>query len=234
VALVLYHSYNEGTGTATADLSGNGNAGALTGSPGPVWGTGPPQAGTALDYSNGTSYTQVTAAASINNLNSSGLTICCRVKVATDGGTNSGRIFEKGAGGSSLILRTDTGNYSFLGNTNATSATQRRSAAAIDYNNWHHLTFSWDGGLAAANMHCYVDGALSDGTSADGVGSAQPETSNLFIGNRPALDRLLDGLVDDLMIFNTVLSATEIAKIAAGFLPADLFARNNLAPMLAR
>lgn len=80
-------------------------------------------------------------------------------------------------------------------------------AAALDVNRWYHLAYTFDG----VNLRLYVDGVQAASSTTTGV----PPTSNepLRIGGAvpwgPA--HFLDGTLDELRIYNRVLSVGEIA-----------------------
>ncbi len=71
--------------------------------------------------------------------------------------------------------------------------------------NWHHIVFIWNGTFT----HLYVDGNHYDGEAATGTFNLQ---GPFCIGNcySPVS---WDGLIDEAMLFNRSLSATEVAQI---------------------
>ena len=82
-----------------------------------------------------------------------------------------------------------------------------RSATQIDLDKWYHLAFTraLDG-----EMEFYIDGALVK----EAQSSAGPITTTpgpLSIGGQSP--QILDGLIDEVILFNTVLTEDDIGKI---------------------
>ena len=77
---------------------------------------------------------------------------------------------------------------------------------------WHHITCVW---ARTGNMTRYVDGAQTgtntsiSGESAQNLNSTEP----FLIGDRAVFDVPLNGLIDDVRIYNRALSATEIGQL---------------------
>lgn len=92
---------------------------------------------------------------------------------------------------------------------NANSAT----AGAVTYGSWQHLEATWDGGLLASGVRCYVDGTLAQGAdlaSDDGSGSIVADAANpYYMMNRYGLSREFVGDLAYFAVWNRVLNATE-------------------------
>lgn len=81
---------------------------------------------------------------------------------------------------------------------------------AYNSQNWYHLLYTYDGTSAAI----YVNGNLLGSTSKSWNTA---NSSNLFIGTRPdALNSFFHGKIDDIGVWNRVLSSTEIAAVYNG------------------
>jgi len=92
---------------------------------------------------------------------------------------------------------------------NAPDTASVDGATAVGYNEWHHVTGTFDG----ANINVYLDGVL-DGSNptTEPIGIS---TTNLFIGeNSESPGRSWDGLIDEVMIYNRTLSDGEIMYLA--------------------
>jgi len=76
-------------------------------------------------------------------------------------------------------------------------------------NVWHHLVVTSDG--TAGGIKLYVDGALSTGTPGTGCGSNTYDgpynVGDLFLGKD------YTGLLDDVMLFNRVLTQSEVTQL---------------------
>jgi len=119
---------------------------------------------------------------------------------------------------------TDTGTYRIMGNDNLwevrllqVSSTWRvnnelgglvlSSISTISINTWYHVVCTYESG----DGEVYVNGIFDvDGT----VGTTTP-SEYLAIGNRTGATEGFKGILDDLRIYNRVLSAAEIATIFA-------------------
>ena len=87
---------------------------------------------------------------------------------------------------------------------------------------WHHIAVTYDKGSVANDPILYVDGAsvaITEFETPAGV-PASDSSSIFMLGNRKFIsDDLagrLDGLIKDVRVYGRILSAAEIAEIAAG------------------
>ncbi len=97
------------------------------------------------------------------------------------------------------------------------------SNVPINDNVWHHVLATLDTGTGA--MKLYVDGALqASGTGPTGARSAP---SKLYLGSIGGVTRFFNGSIDEVRIYNKVLSSTEITHLATigqtsvGYYPFD-------------
>ncbi|HEY5927749.1 MAG TPA: LamG domain-containing protein [Kofleriaceae bacterium] len=121
-----------------------------------------------------------------------------------------GRIFEKGhvAGWSIFVNNTERASSTgFLhGTTTGDWGWWNTPASSITLNAWHHVAVVYSRDSSANNALMYLDGApvavaLIDAPTGTMVSDAsQP----LRLGNRPALDRTFDGLLDELRLSTVV------------------------------
>jgi hypothetical protein len=90
------------------------------------------------------------------------------------------------------------------------------SVAPFD-NTWHHVAFTFDGSESALKI--YIDGqedTSPDKVADDAITSLYVSNANVFIGARylsSSPGNFFNGLIDDVMIFNRTLTATEIGQI---------------------
>ncbi len=95
------------------------------------------------------------------------------------------------------------------------------SPVAVSDGNWHHLGFTYDstttGGPARGTFKAYVDGSLTK--TLDMNGTTENWTTSPFsaIGiyspSSPSVGRYFNGNIDEVGIFNTVLTDAEILSI---------------------
>ena len=74
------------------------------------------------------------------------------------------------------------------------------------------MVMTYDYGSTTNDPNIYIDGSLvseSEGATPDGT--AGTNTTDLYIGNNSAATRSFDGLVDEVRISNTILTADWIA-----------------------
>jgi hypothetical protein len=213
--VVGYWKLDEGAGASVADASGDGNTGMLVN--GPKWTAG--KFGTALSFSGGADLVQVPGGGSLASLYRNGLTVSAWIKPESAGAGGRGRIVDKDnndvgwffamSASTSMIFAVDQ----FAG-----TQPSRVSTAVVAPNAWQHVAATWDGSVNGANIHLYVNGVPADGTAVNGSGAAQADaTTPLVIGNR-AVDRArgFDGAIDDVHMYNRVLSASEVRNLVGG------------------
>ncbi len=202
---------DEGSGTSAADSSTYANSGTLVSSP--VWATG--RVGPyALTFNGTTNYVNVpNASGSLDNLQATAMTLSAWIKPTGTGGGGGGRIIEKGgwflAMAATPVVRLtcqDTGGY--------------RNSTTIALNTWTHVTATWDGLGPGSGMHLYINGVAADGTANAGTGSPGSDVGSASIGNRASDQaRGFAGTIDDVRVYNRVLSAAEILALADSTAP---------------
>lgn len=90
----------------------------------------------------------------------------------------------------------------------------KSSNDAVTDTGWHHVVVTMDG----SDMDFYVDGVF-DGGSGSGTASSTGDSSltlNIGRSNYSSSTSLFDGKLDDVRIYNRVLTADEVAAIYAG------------------
>ncbi len=93
---------------------------------------------------------------------------------------------------------------------------------AVSAGGWDFYSVTWDGTAEADNVHIYKNGIeLSCSTRTDGVGNRVTDSGRpLFIANgRDNADQELDGIIDDVRIYNRALSLQEIQTLYNGTSP---------------
>ena len=119
----------------------------------------------------------------------------------------------------------------------------------LDQDSWHHMVFTWDTGGSFTYdgttyngvLQLYFDGVLVDEgqstvPSHRRVGNASSISAipssvtidRVRVGASQAGDSPLDGLHDEVAIFNSVLSSTDVSNIYNSGTPADLSSYSNL------
>ena len=206
-ALVSYWKFDEGSGTTTTDASGNNNTGTLVNSP--IWVNG--QVGKGLEFDGIDDYVDC-GSNSILNITSS-ITICAWVYVKADTAYYSiagkheglapsyGWALRRGDTNDNVEWRISTDGSNWIGGETAFGSCQ--------INTWYHLAATSDGHM----MRVYINGVEHIGgnfpyTFSICASSINVSTNNLMIGNAGGLS--MRGIIDEVKIYNHVLSAGEI------------------------
>ena len=203
--LVAGYGFAEGSGSTTADASGNGLTGSLVS--GPAWVLG--RNGTGLSFDGSTTYVDLGNPAALRLTGS--MTLSAWVYETANVG-DDGQIVAKseGAFGWQLKSSPDTGVRTFaIGITSSTGQiVQRYSKTVRALNTWYHLTGAYD--AAARTLNVYVNGVLDNGVLSGTVGSSQLDSPvNANIGRRTGGFNIR-GTIDDVRIYGRALTAAEI------------------------
>jgi hypothetical protein len=195
---VASYSFNEGSGTTSADNSGNGHTATLHGSS--SWTAG--RFGAAVNFNGSSGYATTDLA---TNLGAWTVSAWVRSPNAPNSSNNSGPIHRQT-------------NYQI--NWNHTSAAFRGAAGvrvgnswyaarfgSLAANTWYYLTATYDG----ETLKAYKNGVLVTSNAAP---SGPPTTysSPLTIGRHAASNQFFTGMVDNVRIYNRALTQVEIQQ----------------------
>ncbi|MFC5468523.1 LamG-like jellyroll fold domain-containing protein [Cohnella suwonensis] len=212
--LVANYLFNETSGTAAADASGNGKTATLTG--GTSWVAG--HAGNALSLNGSTGYASLPAGI-VNGTTS--LTIAAWVKANSL--SNWTRIFDFGTGTTANMFLTPqpgAAGLRFAITTGGSGGEQRiSSTTAFPTGVWKHVAVT----LSGSTGTLYVDGAqVATNTSMTLTPSSLGNTTQNWIGRSEYGDPYFNGAIDDFRIYNRALGASEIASLYGGPTIADI------------
>ena len=209
----LHYKFDD---TVTTDWSGNSNTGTIAGS-GTTLVTG--QIGSALSF-NGSGYVTFTST-SVLGLPSktSEISVCCWVKTTVTDATmvslrntgNGNTVFDLGVGFNG-VDNSFTGKPSFIIRDDSGAGLKViTSASAINDGNWHHVVLTRTSGQL---LTLYVDGASAASGTDTLSGALTPNVAGSAIAyERIVASLALTGLLDDLRIYNTALTSTEVAAL---------------------
>jgi hypothetical protein len=188
------------------DSSGHGNDGTAYGDPN--WGTAG-QIGTAIDLNGVNDYIDCSNDVSLDITDA--ITLAAWVKTRDCNNSEDNEYVAKGDT-SYAIKHKSNNNIEFFIYDSGVWYTAWYDVHVVNFNNvWHHLAGTYDG----SELKLYVDGAL-EATTAH-IGSIATTTYNLNIGrNTQYPDRLYNGLIDDVRIYDRALSQAEIVTIKGG------------------
>jgi hypothetical protein len=189
---------DEGSGSSTADASGNGNIGTLQN--GPLWTTGPTE--NALTFNGIDQYVSISDSSNLRVGGANILTLTAWIKRGTS--TAVGGIFEKrlNAGGYGLALGVTPCAPNQIKATKY-SVVEICLGSAPEDTNWHHIALVYSGSGVVA----YVDGA-QDAASND-TQDFVVSSDILNIGTAYSA-HYFNGSIDDVRIYRRALSAADI------------------------
>ncbi len=209
--LVAALGFDEGTGTGTADRSGNGNNGTIANA---TWVAG--KYGNALSFNGSNSWVTV---ADSNSLDlTTGMTVEAWVNPSALGAAYRTVVFKEQTGNEVFSLygaqsgsgQVPTGE-AFIGGYKNASGT-----SALALNSWTHLAESYDG----SSLRLYVNGTLVATTAAPGALTVS--NGALRIGGNNIWGEYFAGLIDEVRVYNRALSAAEIqTDMATPITPID-------------
>lgn len=213
---VAHWPLDASSGTTAADLTGNA-AGTTVNSP--TWTPAGGRVDGTLDFDGTDDRIDAGSPAALDNL--AAMTIVGWIRPDTLGeGPSLGRIIGKTTGNTAAggwTLNLDTTNRLTFDVDYATTDFRRRAANnSITLGAWQQVAVTWTGSATATNAKLYVNGVeASYATTTNGTGGRVNDAAqNIAIGNPPALtDRSFDGRIDDLRIYNRVLTAAEIKAL---------------------
>jgi outer membrane protein assembly factor BamB len=203
---VAEYGFNEGTGTTTADASGNGLTGTLTN--GATWGTGKYGSDVSLDGVNdyvdlgNPTQLQLTGSTTISGW------INAAQFPADDAAIVSKRL--QNGPGYQLDTTIDTGarTVGFKLTNSSGGDMIRYGATVLQTNTWYYVAGVYD--ATNQTMHVYLNGVLDDGTLVGPVTSTQQtSTANVNIGQRSGAFNF-NGGIDEVRIYNQAISAAQV------------------------
>ena len=199
--LVAAYGFDAGSGSTTADQSGNGNTGTLANA---TWaGAGAGKFGNAISF-NGTNATvNIPHSASLNL--TTGLTLEAWVKPTTlSTGDWNTVIFKERPGYYGWGIYANTGSNRPSGNLFASADYDLRGTAQVALNTWTHLAATYNGAV----LVLYVNGVQA--ATVPATGSIASSTGVLRIGGNTIWGEYFSGLIDEIRVFDRARTAGEI------------------------
>lgn len=213
--LIGYWNLDEGSGSSTVDKSGNGNIGTWNGIPigsnGTYYTTG--KVGTyAGGFDGSSTYIGLPSAVQLTGAQTESLWID---PFSWSGSANGVGVFGGaqpahvcGNGGVSLTYT--TGNFRYaIDNSSSCSVASNISLPSL--NAWTFVTVSWDGTSGANALSAYINGVLNK----TGAGLSGPISWGSYSFNlgSDGQSYKFNGLIDDVRIYNRVLSPAEVMAL---------------------
>ncbi len=195
--LVAAYGFDAGSGTSVTDQSGNGNNGTVANT---TWAaTG--KFGKALQFNGTSSLVTIPDAASLHL--TSAMTLEAWVDPSTVNGNWRDVIYK---GNDNYYLEATSSNASKPdgGLIAGGSYGDAYGTAALPANTWSYLTETYDG----ATLRLYVNGTQVASTAH--AGAISTSTNPLQIGGDSLYGQFFAGMIDEVRIYNTALTATQI------------------------
>lgn len=171
-------------GNVLTDISGNGNTGTIS---------------KAVSSKEGLVFNGKSGSVSLTNTTTGTLTgditVCTRVYLKSWGGGSFGRIID----GVNFAVRTNDTSFAITRDNGIA-----KISGVVTLGNWYNLIIT---STSAGVTNFYLSGVLSGTPNQSATVAA---ASNLFIGNSASLNRGFDGTIQDLRIYNRILTTTEI------------------------
>jgi hypothetical protein len=209
----LVYACDENTGTILGDASGNNRPGVITGA---TWTTGPTgsQYGSALNF---TGTAKVTSPLTVHGTQRSYLVW---TKRTGPGGGGFGRIFDKhkddnGVTEVELFYNDETVDpkvYRYFRRWSGGGGSWTIPQPSA--NTWNHIAVTYDASSPNNNPLIYVNGVSQPVTRVNPPsGSPVANTDPYIIGNRGFNDRAWAGQLDEIGIYDTILTPAQIQAI---------------------
>jgi hypothetical protein len=205
--LQAHWRFDETSGTTAADASGNSRNGTLANGAAFVAGG---RFGYAAQFDGVDDVVRFTSPAAPQ------VSFSAWVNTTGDGDSTTPRIFAT-PGYNVRIRRDANGGHSVaLEAERTTSPEWRTPLGSHTDNTWHHIVVTYDS-VTAATPAMYIDGEPQTVTTrTEGAGTQASSAGAASIGNSSALDRSLLGRVDEVRMYNRVLTAGEALLLSMG------------------
>src|SRR3989338_4790812 len=206
------------TTNKVTDKSGSGNSGTFTNmstTTTPTKG----KIGQALNFDGVDDFVDMGSPASLDDIGA--MTVSVWVKPDTAGEDGLGKIVTKDVSISAnrWTLYIDNANgplnaFGFFKEAGASPLWIQAVNNSVDYGQWQHIVATWDGSATAANVHLYKNGVeLGYQLQQNGTAISSDAALPLLIGGAQDGSRVFDGLIDDVRIYDRVLSAAEVLNL---------------------
>lgn len=212
--LIGWWRFEEGAGSFSYDLSGNGNNANLINNP--LWVTSDCKRGGCLQFNGVNQHLDLGNTEQFNFSNTSNFTMAIWVKKIAN--PPDGNVIGLFAKPSKYGLDYDFSSLNFRAGIRNGSDGQYQASyynAQNTLNEWTHLVFVYES-EKSDGLRLYSDGVLRNSRTTIGL-SPFYSSATLFIASSSAAvggtSRFLNGLVDDARIYNRALSSEEILQI---------------------
>lgn len=207
-----YWNFEEGSGTAANDTSGNANNGTITAGTGSFT-TG--KYGKGYNFDNASTVVNTGSGSTLDALPA--VTAEAWIKPAGLGENSAGFILAKNVGttpSSGWILQLGASNALTFTVDGSTDLVRTTATNAFTTNAWSHIAVTWDGVITtASSVHIYVNGVeASYATTTNGASRVSDASSTLYIGNDSTGAATFNGVIDDVKVYNYQRTQKQIVQ----------------------
>jgi len=201
--LVMYWPLDEGSGTTAVDVTGNGNDGTINGTANWV----PGQNNLALDFDGSSTYIGVS-----DEIVRGTWTLAMWIRPRDIPYTSDFYAVWHNDGWSGGVMHLHLRNTTSLLNADFNTGPDVTSTTVLQEDEWYHAAVTvTDEGTGGSTM--YINGILEDETAG---GSGGDYLGPGMFGNWSGGARFYHGLMDDIRVYDHVLSETEVLSAMAG------------------
>lgn len=222
--LVGYWSFENGTGATTVtDNTANNNNGTLTGT---TW-----ESGHIGSYSLGfdqlgTNLVTINSDAELDDIafqgGSTGLTVAAWIYPIEYTTANMQIVSKTQSTGNRGwfvgLIPNASDAFTFVHDYGATDLSNRSINGTVSYNTWQHVVYTWDATEFATGVKIYKNGVeLSYTSQVNGLtgGRVTDAADTLIIGTGRGSTRDFNGNIDEVRIYNRVLSSSDVSELYA-------------------
>lgn len=200
-------TFEDGSGKAVKDVSGNGNNGEIIG--GAKWADG--KIGKALEFDGSSSYVLIPFGNNMAVINKGNFTLAAWFK-SDAVPTENKEVFQQGdkdgTGRTWLYIAANTGEIqTYLGNAATLSDVKVEPAE------WYHTAIVITEGGGTDTIQFYVNGEPTGTPSQKGLEDSQ---GDYFIGCHKNITNFWDGIIDEVALINKSLNQAEIKTLMDG------------------
>jgi len=102
------------------------------------------------------------------------------------------------------------------------------STTDINTSQWYHIAFTYDGTATASGGNIYINGIADSLTTSGTLLGTMESFDPLYLGCRSNADNFFNGNIDEVSIFNTELSASDVTSIYNSGVPNDISSFNPI------
>lgn len=220
--LVGWWKLDEGSGSTTADSSGNGHTGTLQSSPTWISGKIGPYALSFVSASD-----QDVTMGNVLDMTTSSFSVSVWAKFTTQTAANNfpsfvSKTYDNAGRGYNFVVDTNAGGtsndvFAHIADTTDLAVQSSETPTRLDDNNWHQYVMVVD--RTAQFLYFYVDNTIiGSPVSTASLGSLSSTASLVFAARGAGgggIGNWLDGSVDDVRIYNRILTASDVAELYA-------------------